>query len=753
MESYYILIVAILFVFAISDLIVGVCNDAVNFLNSAIGSRVAPFKIIMFIAALGILFGATFSSGMMEVARKGIFHPDQFYFSEIMIIFLAVMMTDILLLDFFNTFALPTSTTVSIVFELLGAAVAISVIKIAHSPDDLTNMSDYINTANALVIILGILLSVVIAFTFGAIIQYLVRIFFTFRYHNTYRRFSSIWGGIAITIITYFILIKGARGSSFLGPAAIEWIGDHVLDIILISLAGWTVILQVLMWLFKTNILKVIVLVGTFALAMAFAGNDLVNFIGVPLAGFESFKFFQGSGVGDPGLVTMESLKGPIKTPTIFLLMAGLIMVGTLWRSRKARSVTATELDLSRQEEGYERFESSLLARVLVRISIQINNFFLRILPDSIFRFINKRFDHAGYREGKTEKTSFDLVRASVNLVVASALIAFGTSMKLPLSTTYVTFTVAMGTSLADRAWGRESAVYRISGVVTVIGGWFFTALCAFTASFLMAWLIHAGGLVAILLLLAFAIFILVKSNTLHKKRDTKKKDEEREDEPSETELTGMDILSRCSANVISILEKASEIYDGIIDHYIHERRKKLKKDIKKSKNLQKETFRVRNNIYKTICKLQEDAIETGHYYVQVIDYLKETVTTLNFIAEPVFNHIDNNHPPLIKDQIRDITEIRKEVSRFYEKVIAIQKKEAFKDISDAMKMQGEIIESINKYKKKQLKRIKKAEVGTKNSLLFLTVLNETKNLMIYAMNLLTSQKDFLHYNHFNSAG
>ncbi|MCK5464621.1 MAG: inorganic phosphate transporter, partial [Bacteroidales bacterium] len=483
METFFLLIVIILIVLAVSDLVVGVSNDAVNFLNSAIGSKAAPFIIIMIIAAAGIVFGATFSSGMMEVARKGIFHPDQFFFGEIMIIFLAVMMTDIILLDFFNTFALPTSTTVSIVFELLGAAVAISLIKIHASGSTIADMSLYINTSSALLMITAILLSVVIAFNVGLLIQYLVRVMFSFNFEKNIKYFGALWGGIAITAITFFILIKGAKGSSFLTKETVAWIRDNSLVILGVSFVGWTLLLQLLQLIFRLNILKFIVLIGTFALAMAFAGNDLVNFIGVPLAGLESFRTFQDSGMADPSGFAMTALAEPVKTPTIFLLIAGSIMVLALWTSKKAKSVSATTIDLSRQDEGYERFESFGMARGIVRASIGFSNFINALTPRAITNFLKSRFNRDQLKDLKKDKgLSFDLVRASVNLVVASALISLGTSLKLPLSTTYVTFMVAMGTSLADGAWGRESAVFRVSGVVTVIGGWFFTAFCAFTA-------------------------------------------------------------------------------------------------------------------------------------------------------------------------------------------------------------------------------------------------------------------------------
>ncbi|MEE4256001.1 MAG: inorganic phosphate transporter, partial [Bacteroidales bacterium] len=483
METFYLVLVIVLFALAISDLIVGVSNDAVNFLNSAIGAKAAPFKIIMIVAALGVLVGATFSSGLMEVARKGIFHPGQFYFSEIMIIFLAVMITDVILLDTFNTFGLPTSTTVSIVFELLGGAVAISLIKIYGSMDTLSDMGKYINSSNALMIIFGILLSVAVAFTVGAVVQYLARLMFTFNYKKNLKYFGSLWGGIALTAITYFMIIKGAKGASFMNDDVKNFIEVNQWTIVAFSFVFWTILFQVLSMISKRiNVLKIIVLVGTFALAMAFAGNDLVNFIGVPLAGYESFLAFLKSPGTDPNAMFMTALSGKIKTDTWMLLVAGLIMVATLYKSKKARSVVTTSLDLSRQNEGSERFNSTLFSRVLVRHTMNVAKGINYMIPAGVRNAINNRFDIEKVKESNIEQqkkdaVSFDMIRASVNLVVASILIAFGTSMKLPLSTTYVTFMVVMGTSLADGAWGRESAVYRVTGVISVIGGWFLTAL------------------------------------------------------------------------------------------------------------------------------------------------------------------------------------------------------------------------------------------------------------------------------------
>lgn len=743
MEKYYLIFVVILFALAISDLIVGVSNDAVNFLNSSIGSKAAPFRVIMIVAALGVLVGATFSSGMMEVARKGIFHPDQFYFGEIMVLFLAVMMTDIILLDIFNTYGLPTSTTVSIVFELLGAAVAISIIKISNLDGDAGSMANYINTSKALAIISGILISVIVAFTIGALIQYLTRIIFSFNFERSFKYFGALWGGFAITSITYFILIKGAKGTSFISSEELQWIKDHTLIILGFSMIGWTILLQLLMSLFRLNILKLIVLIGTFSLAMAFAGNDLVNFIGVPLAGYESYKDFIASGQ-EPGQLLMESLSGPVRTPTGLLIIAGLIMVITLWISRKARSVTATTLDLSRQDEGIERFESSFMARTVIRQFIAIGNGIKFIAPPVVQKWVNNRFERTKYDKMKQEKgVSFDLIRASVNLTVASILIAIGTSLKLPLSTTYVTFMVAMGTSLADRAWGRESAVYRITGVITVIIGWFFTAMIAFTFAFIVAFIIYYGKMIAIVILLLLAVVFVIRTHRIHKKREADKKRQE-ELEQGDEPIDINNIFISCKENILSIISEVTRLFNKTIESIAEENRKKIKKVIKNINKLNLKTKALKDNLHFTIRRLQEDSIDSGHYYVQVLDYLRETAHCLTFISGPIYTHIDNNHPPLTTNQIEDLLIIKEDVTQLFNTIDLVIKADNYKKVDEVIDLQSEILDKIQKIRKRLIKTLKKEPLSTKSSMLYLELLNETKNLTLYIINLLKAQRDFV---------
>ncbi len=741
METVYLVLVIVLFILAISDLIVGVSNDAVNFLNSAIGSRAAPFKVIMIIAALGVLFGATFSSGMMEVARKGIFHPEYFYFSEIIIIFLAVMITDVILLDMFNTFGLPTSTTVSIVFELLGAAVAMSIIKIASSPETAKDIGELINTGKALAIIIGILLSIVVAFSIGAIVQYITRIVFSFDYKKSLKYFGAIWGGIAITAITYFILIKGAKGTSFMSDEIKLLIKENTPLILGVSFIAWTILLQLLNWIIKLNVLKLIVLVGTFALAMAFAGNDLVNFIGVPLAGYESFKSFIASPGADPDAFNMIALAGKVKTPTLFLIIAGLIMVVTLWVSRKARKVVKTTLDLSRQDEGNERFGSTKISRSLVRSSINFGNAINFFIPKRIHDGIARKFDQSKIPQ-ITEKDapSFDLLRASVNLVVASIIISFATSLRLPLSTTYVTFMVAMGTSLSDKAWGRESAVYRITGVLSVIGGWFFTALSAFTVAFLIVYIIHWGNYISIGILLIIALTLIIKTHAFHKKRE--KKNEEYK--TTTDEINSKNIFEKCTSNVANTLNKAIELYNETIQALVKEDLKKLKSINKEIKEINKKAKHLKDNISITISQLQDDSIETGHYYVQVLDYLREIAHCITFIIQPSFEHINNNHKGLINIQVEELNKIRNQLNEFFNTIQDIIQKNKFTEINHIIDKQQEILNIIEEFRKTQIKRIKHKETGTKNSLLYLGILSETKNLLLNTINLLKAQRDFL---------
>lgn len=745
MENFYLIIVVILFALAISDLIVGVANDAVNFLNSAIGSKAAPKYIILIVASIGIILGTTFSGGMMEVAQKGIFYPGQFAFSEIMVIFLAVMITDVILLDIFNSLGLPTSTTVSLVFELLGSAVAVALIKINSLGIEMSAMSNYINSANALAIISGILVSVIIAFTFGILIQYIARLVFSFNYDKTFKYFGAIWGGFSITAITYFIVIKGAKGSTLLSPEVTDWIHTNTSLLVLYSFIGWTIILQLLFWITKINILKVIVLVGTFALALAFAGNDLVNFIGAPVAGFKSYLAFNSQPGADANSFMMTALEGKIKTDTILLLIAGLIMVLALWFSRKARKVTDTEVSLSRQSVGNERFGSSKLSRSIVRLAMDFGNGFDRVIPKPAKKWMAKRFDDTDYQKkirNQKDAPSFDLIRASVNLTVASALIALGTSLKLPLSTTYVTFMVAMGSSLADNAWGRESAVYRVTGVITVIGGWFFTAFVAFTSAFLLALLITKGGPIAIIGLIILAIFLALRTHLVFLKRE-KARSKIKKLEEEDLQVDG--IHKKCSLEVRNMLKSVIRVFNDTIIGLTKEDRKILKKVCKEVDELNADSKNMKANVHHTLLKLQtnEKEIETGPYYVQVIDYLREMAHALTFISNPSFEHIDNNHKGLNPDQVKELNEIKTDITELFEVILETIEKNKFENIPDLIEKQQLIQNKLTDCRKKQVRRIKNQESGTKISILYLGILNEIKNFLLQSINLVKAQRDF----------
>jgi hypothetical protein len=645
--------IVILLGLAVSDLIVGVSNDAVNFLNSSIGSRVAPRHVILIIASLGMLAGVTFSSGMMEVARKGIFHPQLFTMPELMTVFLAVMLTDIILLDLFNTFGLPTSTTVSIVFELLGAAVIVSLFKIHEAGESFGELVNYINTAKALAIIGGILLSVVIAFGVGAIIQLISRLIFTFQFQSRLRRYGAVWGGVALASIIFFIVIKGAKGASFLTDETTAWIGGHTWTILVLSFLVSTAFLQALILLTRVSILKVIVLAGTFALAMAFAANDLVNFIGVPLAGLSAYQVADASGdlVGH----SMEALRQPVRSNTLHLLVAGLVMVVTLWLSRKARTVTKTEVSLGRQDEGLERFESTALSQAIVRSVASLFQLVRRVIPRLLRRAAARRLRRPEERSPFSDPAapSFDLVRASVNLMVASALISFGTSLKLPLSTTYVTFMVAMGSSLSDRAWGRESAVYRVTGVLTVIGGWFFTAFMAFTVSSIFGAAIFLWGAPAVVAIAALAGFLLLRSRIVHRVRE--------EDEQALEVFNLRKIRDSAAAIRLSfehagiflaeVRQAVNEGFEGLVQ----EDRTRLRLARRRQKKIQIWANILVANIFKILRLLQQETAGDTLQYARTISTLQEIAESQRDIIMRARKHVANSHAPLLAAQVEDL--------------------------------------------------------------------------------------------------
>jgi len=745
-NTIYVIIIGILFILAVSDLIIGVSNDAVNFLNSALGSKAFNFKVIMTVAALGILFGATFSSGMMEVARKGIFHPQNFYFSEIIFLFLAVMLTDILLLDLFNTFGMPTSTTVSIVFELLGAAVGLAVIKMMEDPNHLA-LEEYINSGKALTIILGILMSVVIAFSSGALFQYFSRVLFTFEYQKKIKYFGAIWGGIAISAITYFILVKGAKSASFMSTEMKHSIKDNAWLILAVTFAVWALILQLIIMFTKFDILKLIVLVGTFALAMAFSGNDLVNFIGVPLAGFASYTSWVDSGIAANEFL-MTGLAGKVATPTVFLLVAGVIMALTLYFSKKARSVTETEINLGRQEEGYERFGSSALSRSVVRVFSKSGNFMSSILPRSVHSKLNSRFDRSSFQDKQkalgVDAPAFDLVRASVILTVSSIIISVATFLKLPLSTTYVTFMVAMGASLADGSWGRETAVYRITGVFSVIGGWFFTAFSAFTVAFILVFLFYYGSFYAVFAIMIIVGYILFRTHILHRKLSDEK-EALKEEEQLLTTYGKSDVIDYNIRNTKKIFNGISVIIEETIRGLSHENLSSIKDNYKQIVKLNSKAESLQNHISEIVSKIEDHDLDAGNYYAVCVYYLREIVYSAKSIVHRIYQHVDNNHKPLLEEQIEELRSSLSEITRMFNDFI--ESSEAGGPMKDII-AKDELVDILRKLRKKQVKRIKSKSVGTRNSILFLGIVDHMRSIVNFSDRL-----ESIHNNFVNEGG
>jgi phosphate/sulfate permease len=708
--------VGILFLCAVFDLMVGVSNDAVNFLNSSLGSRVAPRYVIMIVASLGIIAGVTFSSGMMEVARKGIFHPQFFTMPNLISIFLAVMLADILLLDLFNTFGLPTSTTVSIVFELLGAAVAISILKIISAGHGLATLAQYINTSKAMMIILGILLSVVVAFIFGAVVQYISRIIFTFEYSRTLRRYGALWGGVAMASIIYFILVKGAKGASFITPETSAWIRDNATMILASVFIVSAIILQVLIMFFRTNILKPIILFGTFALAMAFAANDLVNFIGVPLAGFHAYKTAVAS--GDPLNITMEALSKKVPSETFLLLIAGGIMVLTLWTSRKTRTVSETELGLGKQHEGMEAFESTTLSRITVRRVNTFLNALKVLIPSPVRKFVNNRTDPNKYvPSDREEQQSFDLIRASVNLMVASAVISFATSLKLPLSTTYITFMVAMGTSFSDRAWGQETAVYRVTGVLTVIGGWFMTAIVAFSVAFAFACVIHFLEGIGVVLLLIFCTLIIIKSHREHGKR-AKEKEEDKV-------FNLMKIKDASESRAITfehmgyLLREIRNSLDVTFDALFSQDVNTLSIQRKKTKQIQQWANIITANIFKVMRLQQKEKTGTSYKYAQTIRRIQKLSDGHRDIVLRSWVHVSNQHKGLLDVQVEELRKIKKCILNILSEVEDTFEKRAAFSPDIIVKQIQEMRDLADGFHYKQIERIQDDTSKTRLSILF----------------------------------
>ncbi len=731
MENIYLVMLSALILLAILDLIVGVSNDAINFLNSAIGSKVISVRNIMIIASIGIFLGAATSSGMMEVARKGIFVPGEFYFNEIMIIFMAVMITDILLLDTFNSLGLPTSTTVSIVFELLGAAVIMALIKISmNEGESMAHIGKYINSAKALEIILGILLSVLVAFTVGAIVQFFSRIIFSFQFQQNKTIINAIFGGIAVTAITYFIFIKGLKGTEYYGSIK-EFIHGKEVYIMFISFAFWTFLGFVLNKLVNLNILKFIIGIGTFSLALAFAGNDLVNFIGVPMAALNSYQAWHSSGVAATEF-SMGILAEKVPTQTLLLLMAGGIMVITLWFNKKARKVAATEINLARQNDVSERFQPNNLSRIVVRGASFLTTGLKKVFPEKWINFIDHKFQKPEVtvsNDQLDELPAFDMVRASVNLVVAGILISIATSYKLPLSTTYVTFMVAMGTSLSDRAWGRDSAVYRVAGVFNVIGGWFLTAIVAFIVSGTFTFIIFKGGIIAVIILLVLALTTIIYTTIKHSREVKAQKDIEIAEQKEIKTIYG--VLDKSSDHIAGVTQRVNKLYSHVLTDLASNSLNKLSKTQKHVKKMMNEVNDLRNNVFYFIKSLDESSVRSSQFYIMVLSYLQDITQSIEYIANSSFVHVNNNHKPLKKEQLNDLKIIDEKLTDLMQHIQTVFENDDYDKLNQISLSEDIILSEISEILDKEVNRLRKDKNSSKrNATLYFGILLETKDLV-----------------------
>ena len=732
MSENYTVIVGNLAVLAVSGLFVGVTNDAVNFLNSALGSKAASVRTVLLVASVGIVIGVATSSGMMEVARSGMFNPQLFTFHEVMMLYLGVMFANVILLGLYNSWGLPTSTTVSLIFCLLGSAVAVSIYKISADPAlGIASLGDYINSSRAMGVVSAILLSVVIAFSCGSAIMYVSRLIFSFRYTTLFRRFGSLWCGISLTAVVYFAVFKGLR-SLLAGYAFVQLVDRHLTLALAIC---WAVCSLLLFFIqrFKVNILRITILSGVFALSLAFAGNDLVNFIGVPVAGFDAYTFARAT--GDTQML-MEPLAENVPANLSILLVAGAVMIVALWASKNAiLRVTKTELSLSTQgDDGQEQYASSVFSRTLVRIALNINNGLERVVPAKVREAVGRRFE---YEDVEHSGAPYDMIRATVNLTTSALLISLATALKLPLSTTYVCFMVAMGSSLADRAWGRESAVYRISGVMTVVAGWFVTALGGFLISLIVGLVLIYGGTLATIADTILCGWILFRSRFSKKARAAAA-------EPEEAPATHSDIIASLREEVGHTMECATKIYDRTLIAVLKENRKVLRDMVKESNDLFYQSRDRKYALLPTLKRLQSGDVNTAHYYVQVVDYLNEMTKALVHITRPAFEHIDNNHEGLSVDQTRDLMDINDAVESIYRRINRMLAEGDFTDIELVLSLRDQLFESIAEAIKSELTRINEAKSNTKASMLYLTILTETKNMVLQSRNLLKSQQYFL---------
>jgi len=744
METLFLVIVVILFTLAIFDLYVGVSNDAVNFLNSAVGSKAAKFKTLMIVASIGIFVGAAMSNGMMDIARHGIFQPEHYYATELMYLFVAVMITDVILLDAFNSFGMPTSTTVSMVFELLGGSVALAMFKMHDDPSLTLGM--LLNTEKALSVIIGIFVSVAIAFFFGTLVQYLARLFFSFNYKKNLKWKIGIYGGVAITAIVYFMLIKGVKDASYMTEGFRTWIHENTLLVVGCCFVFFTILMQILHFL-KVNVFKVIVLTGTFSLALAFAGNDLVNFIGVPLAGYSTYHDYmaQGNGVGFDNFL-MDSLNGPADTPVIFLIASGAIMVFALITSKKAHRVTQTEVNLGKQDEGSEMFGSSPIARTIVRKTTVAGQAIAKIIPDKALAWADKRFNKDDII--LADHAAFDLVRASVNLVLSGLLIALGTSLKLPLSTTYVTFMVAMGSSLADRAWTRESAVYRVTGVLSVIGGWLFTAFAAFMACFILTCIIHWGGFIVIIILF-IGLFIFMYLNR-HKgaiENDKAKDDLISKVQNSDSDVVSMKLIKQHYQQVMSkLLQSQASLFMSITDGIIKNDLKALRKSINELKD---DKYLLKNSRRKEIVAMrkinnQAEMMQTNSWLHQGFSSCEQMLYSLRRVCDPCKEHVDNNFTPLPQEYIDEFVPARNDIYNLLTRVEAVISSNDFSKKSEMIDELDSIKDRVKSIRKKRTDCISSESYNPDLMMLYVTILQESEEMLYQMKHFIKAASEYL---------
>ncbi len=736
MDLFIVITLALL---AVMGIIVGVSNDAVNFLNSAFSSKAAKKNVILTIASIGVMVGVMTSSGMMDVARSGVFYPAMFTYQEIMILFLGMMLSNIILLDIYNSLGLPTSTTVSLVFGLLGSAMALALYNIWGGTTDAT-LGEFINSGNALAIVSGILLSVVLAFFTGHLLMYISRLIFSFRYHKIFSRYGAFWCGITLAGIIYFTVFKGLKSTTLIPEVIKDYVNDNTGTALLLLWLGSSALLWILQR-FNVNILRVSILAGTFSLALAFAGNDLVNFIGVPYAGYDSYVIAHAA---DSLPTSMEALANPTKANFLIMCAAGLVMVITLFTSKKAMRVIETERKLSSQsEEVPTNSEATVASRGIVRGVLRFNNFLTSITPEPVHRWINERFESLS--EEERGDVNYDLIRATVNLTAAAILISIGTQLKLPLSTTYVVFMVSMGSSLADRAWGRESAVYRITGVTTVIMGWFITALGGFAIALAVTLALVYGGTIAIIAITAICLLLIIKSNITKKEED---------EEPEESAVAKIgDALKRSpeealisyTEHVCSSMEKVTMIYDRTIVAVFKENRRVLRDMVREAEEFYHSTRQQKYELLPLLRNLEDSDVNTGHYYVQVVDYISETSKALLHITRPCYKHVDNNHSGLSKEQVFDLKRINDRVEEIFGEINTMLRTRTFEQMEDVLNKRDEMFDLIDEVMQNQLRRLRDTGGSSSANMLFFNILTETKTIVLHSRNIMKSLEHFVH--------